>query len=196
MFQVPVRFGVQSTLFGSVVGGEFVSAMLARIDSRGWRMRIGGIFLAIASILSIGMPSLLYEVSRDLGMRYPKDMNWVEARKLAKVIEDNHLSGKIVCDYDGDTAPALAMYEPVKLQRGHWLEVHPSYDPANDIPAREKIYVIYGPRPVARARYAHDGTMGAVTYTACLMGIIERPWPRWIIRALGSPDHPDGLEGP
>ena len=142
MFQVPVRFGVQSTLFGSVVGGVFVSAMIARIDSRRWRWATGGIFLVIASILPIGMPSLLYEVSWDLGMRYPKDMDWVEARKLAKVIGDNHLSKRIVCDYDGDTAPALAVYEPVRLQRGHWLEVHPQYDPADDIPASEKVYVV------------------------------------------------------
>jgi hypothetical protein len=44
--------------------------------------------------------------------------------------------------YETSFAPAIAVFTPVVLYRGHWVEVQPIHDPADDISAGAQTYVV------------------------------------------------------
>ena len=64
------------------------------------------------------------------------------------MIAQNHLGGKLISVYEHSFGPAIAVFTPVTVEKGHWVEVQPLHDPADDLPAEAKVYVI---PPNARA---------------------------------------------
>jgi hypothetical protein len=140
--QDPNRFVAQSTLSGAVVGGLFLAEMLRKIAMPRVRVAIAAAVVAIATIFPLGVPNLLAEASWDAGLRFPVMLDWNRAQKIAAVIASNHLNNRLVWCYETSFGPAIAVFTPITLQRGHWVEVQPLHDPADDLPAEIKVYVI------------------------------------------------------
>ncbi|HKM99506.1 MAG TPA: hypothetical protein VJX23_03250 [Candidatus Binataceae bacterium] len=136
------RFAAQSTLAGSVLGGLFVADMIRRIGAARIRIALATATVAIATILPLGIPNLLAEITWDAGLKFPRPLDWERARAIAAVIDRNHLNDRLVAVYENSFGPAIAVFTPVTLQRGHWVEVQPKRDPALDLSAGVKLYVI------------------------------------------------------
>ena len=47
------------------------------------------------------------------GVRYPRVLDWQEARALAGTIERHGLAEKLVADYQPALCPAIAVYAPI-----------------------------------------------------------------------------------
>ncbi|MGH7247420.1 MAG: hypothetical protein ACREH9_04880, partial [Pseudomonadota bacterium] len=57
-------------------------------------------------------------------------------------IARNHLNGHLLAVYQPSFGPAIAVFTPVVLERGHWVEVQPLHDPAELLSAEVKAYVM------------------------------------------------------
>ncbi|MGO9453616.1 MAG: hypothetical protein ACLQDV_21590 [Candidatus Binataceae bacterium] len=136
------RFAAQSTLAGSVLGGLFVADMIRRIGAARIRIALAAATVAIATVLPLGIPNLLAEITWDAGLKFPRPLDWERARAVAAVIDRNHLNDRLVAVYENSFGPAIAVFTPITLQRGHWVEVQPKRDPALDLSAGVKLYVI------------------------------------------------------
>ena len=136
------RFVAQSTMAGAVLGGLFLADLMHRISGRRARSAFAIAFVAIAMIFPLGIPSLLAEVTWDAGLRFPRPLDWERARGLADVIAQNHLNDRLVAVYQNSFGPSIAVFTPLTLQRGHWVEVQPKVDPALDLSAGGKLYVV------------------------------------------------------
>lgn len=136
------RFLMQSNLAGSVLGGLFLAWLFERCFS-GWRRPLfAALLVAIATLFPLTLPSLALEATWALGPRFPRFLDWSDARTIAGIIERAGLSQRLVSVYAPSFGPALAVYVPIKLEKGHWVEVQPRPDPAERLSAGEKVYVI------------------------------------------------------
>ena len=142
LIQDPNRFVAQSTLAGSVIAGLFLADMMARIGARGLRIAFASTLVGLATFFPLGIPSLVAEASWDAGLKFPLAEDWNDARDVAAVVERNHLNGRLLSVYETSFAPAIAVFTPVVLYRGHWVEVQPIHDPADDISAGAQTYVV------------------------------------------------------
>ena len=142
LIQDPNRFVAQSTLAGSVIAGLFLADMMARIGARGLRIAFASTLVGLATFFPLGIPSLVAEASWDAGLKFPLAEDWNDARDAAAVVERNHLNGRLLSVYETSFAPAIAVFTPVVLYRGHWVEVQPIHDPADDISAGAQTYVV------------------------------------------------------
>ena len=136
------RLAAQSTMAGTVLGGLLVADLTQRIAVPRIRTAIAITMVAIASIFPLGIPSLLAETAWDAGLKFPRPLDWTRARALGAIIERNHLNDRLVAVYQNSLGPAIAVFVPLTLQRGHWVEVQPKHDPARDLPAEGKLYVV------------------------------------------------------
>lgn len=141
LFQDPGRFILQSGLVASVLAGVWLAARLARM--RGMR-RTGcaALIAVIATLCPFGVPRLAAEAAWAAGIRYPRALDWKDARALAAVIEHHRLDQQLVADYQPSLCPAIAVYTPISCDKGHWVEVQPQVDPADALSAARKIYVL------------------------------------------------------
>lgn len=98
--------------------------------------------VVVATVFPLSIPSLAGEISWDAGIRYPRMLNWSEAHQLADIISANHLNNRLLAVYQFSLGPAIAVFTPVTVQRGHWVEVQPVHDPANNVPAGDKTYIV------------------------------------------------------
>lgn len=136
------RFLMQSNLAGSVLGGLFLAWLFERRFS-GWRRPVfASLLVAVATVFPLGLPSLALEATWALGLRFPRFLDWSDARTIAGVIERAGLADRLVSVYAPSYGPALAVYAPIKLERGHWVEVQPRPDPVDRLSAAEKVYVV------------------------------------------------------
>ncbi len=142
LIQDPNRFAAQSTLAGSVIGGFFLADMMARMAAPRIRFALAAFMVALATIFPLGIPNLLAEVAWDAGLHFPRPLDWDEARALAEVLERNHLGASKLSVYETSFGPSIAVFTPVVLYRGHWVEVQPRHDPADDLSAATWIYVV------------------------------------------------------
>jgi len=142
LIQDPNRFVAQSTLAGSVIAGLFLADMMARIGARGLRIAFATTLIIFATFFPLGIPSLVAEASWDAGLKFPLAEDWNNARDVAGVVERNHLNRRLLSVYETSFAPAIAVFTPVVLYRGHWVEVQPIHDPADDISAGAQTYVV------------------------------------------------------
>ncbi len=137
----PGRFILQSGLVASVFGGMLVAGWIER-RKENRRTIWAAILIAIATLCPFGVPALAAEISWAAGVRYPRAINWTRAKALAGVIRDNGLDGKLVADYQPMLCPTIAVYAPITCEKGHWVEVQPPVDPADDLSATDMVYVL------------------------------------------------------
>jgi hypothetical protein len=142
IFQDYTRFVAQVSLAGSTLGGIFLDTQIARIKSIAWQRVAVTAFVIVATIAPIGIPSIAAELTWALGIRYPRMLDWREAEQLADVIEGSGRRGELVNVYYPSFGPALAVFAPIQVQRGHWVEVQPKVDSANFLSVRKVLYVI------------------------------------------------------
>jgi hypothetical protein len=158
LFQDSLRFFLQSTVAAAAIAGVFVATMLARFSGR-IRAVPAGALVMLATVYPLSIPTLPLEAAWAAGHRFPRELDWAEARTLADVVTRNGLSDRIVHSYYDSLSGAMAVYEPrLRQQFGHWGEVRPRRDPARDISAGAKLYVLPVPPddPVLK-RFADAG---------------------------------------
>jgi len=142
VLQDPSRFTAQSTLVGSVLDGVFLADMARRIAAPRLRAAFVAALVAFATIFPLGIPSLLAEITWDAGLKFPRLLDWDRAQSIAEVIADNHLNDRLTAVYQNSFGPSIAVFTPLTLQRGHWVEVQPKVDPALELSAGVKLYVV------------------------------------------------------
>lgn len=142
LFQDYHRFILQSSLAASVLGALLLTHLMGRISREPTRAAFAWGMVALATVFPLSIPSLAGEISWDAGIRYPRMLNWNEARRLAAIIQANHLNGRLLAAYQFSLGPAIAVFTPVTLEKGHWVEVQPLHDPANNLSAGAKTYVV------------------------------------------------------
>ena len=141
LIQDPNRFVAQSALAGCVIAGLFLAAMMDRIAVRAVRVAFATVLVALATIFPLGVPSLAAEALWDAGFHFPLFEDWDQARELARVIGDHHLNNRLIAMYASSAGPAIAVFTPVVLRKGHWVEVQPRHDPGDDLSAGDQTYV-------------------------------------------------------
>ena len=142
LIQDPYRFVLQEGLAGAAVGGVFLSEMARRFEPGRRRLAFALALVALATLFPLGPPSLAGEISWDVGYRYPRMLNWERTRRLAEIIESNHLEGRLLATYQNSLGTAVAVFAPVTVEKGHWVEVRPQHDSADDLSAGAKVYVL------------------------------------------------------
>jgi hypothetical protein len=183
LFQDSQRFFLQWTLCGVVIAGVFLN----RFNIWPW------LVVAVAQIFPLSIPGFVPEVLWATGMKYPRHMEWREAKRLAEVIHANALDRQLVYVYNHSFAPSLAAYYPMTFERGHWVEVQPRPNPANKISAGVKTYVLplpwNDPLLVQYAQYGlvkiHGGTSKSAVITLgnrgelkAIASLVSRTIPR------------------
>jgi len=120
-----------------VIAGLFLAAMMDRIAVRAVRVALATVLVVLATI-----PSLIAEASWDAGLHFPLLEDWDQARELARVIDDHHLNNRLLAMYSSSAGPGIAVFTPVVLRKGHWVEVQPRHDPGDDLSAGAQTYVV------------------------------------------------------
>jgi hypothetical protein len=146
LFQDYTRFLAQATLAMAVVGGLWAASV------RGWlSIRLPAratatlvvVFVALTILPSpLNFPSLLAEGAWVAGIRYPRPLDWQEARTGAGAIVRAGLADRLVNAYNPSECSGFAVYAPLHFEKGHWVEVQPRKDPANALSAGVKVYVL------------------------------------------------------
>jgi hypothetical protein len=142
LLQDPGRFAAQSTLAGSVLGGLLLAWAACSISFPAARRAFAIAIVAIATLLPLEPASIFAEAGWDAGTHFPRMLDWNRARTIAAVIERNHLSAHLLAVYQNSFGPCIAVFTPVVLERGHWVEVQPLHDPAELLSADMKAYVM------------------------------------------------------
>ncbi len=142
LYQDPLRFFLQSTIAASTIAGIFVTALLGRLARPRLRAALTAAVVLLATVFPLSIPSLPVEVAWATGHGFPRELDWNEARALAQVLEQAGLADRIVNSYYDSLSAAMAVYTPLRQEFGHWGEVRPPVNPARDIPAAEKVYVL------------------------------------------------------
>jgi hypothetical protein len=142
LLQDPGRFLLQWPLGGSVAAGLLMADWLGRIDDRRQRVRLTAGITVLATVLPFGLPALAGEIAWEAGNHYPCAINWSRARTLVRSVERAGFGHQLIADYSPELCPALAVYAPISCEKGHWVEVQPLVDPADDVRAASKVYIL------------------------------------------------------
>jgi hypothetical protein len=141
-FQDNLRFMLQSTVAASAIAGIFVASMLFRLGNRsGGGAVLAGLVLT-AQIFPLSIPALPVELAWAAGRGFPRELDWREARALADVLTKAGVRDRIVHSYYDSLSAAMAVYAPLRQEFGHWGEVRPPVNPAREISAGERVYVL------------------------------------------------------
>jgi len=138
----PARLILQSAVAGSVAAGMMLARAMDRIYSRRTAFVLGYTFAGGVIVFPLGVPSLAPEITWDLGLRYPRGIDWNSSNELAREIRRAGLSNRLIADYQPSLCPSLAVFVPVSCEKGHWVEVKPRHDAADDIQAADKAYIV------------------------------------------------------
>ena len=146
LLQDYTRFLAQATLSMAVVGGVWAAAVhgwLSGRAHRGWAAAGATVLVALTILPSpLNFPSLAAEGAWAAGVRYPRPLDWQEARVIAGVLRTSGLASRLVNAYNPSECSGFAVYAPLRFEKGHWVEVQPRHDPANDLSAGAKVYVL------------------------------------------------------
>jgi len=138
----PARFFLHSLLAGSVLGALALETVRRRLVAPWARLAFVTTVVGLTSFIPLAPPSVAAEALWVRGFRYPRLHDWEETRRVAATIERAGLTDHVVSHYGLTHASALAVYAPVRCEKGHWTEVQPVPDPADDLLAAEKVYVL------------------------------------------------------
>jgi hypothetical protein len=146
LLQDYTRFLAQATLSMAVAGGVWAAVARGWLGERGhrrWAAAGATVLVALTIVPSpLNFPSLAAEGAWAAGVRYPRALDWPEARVIAGVIQSAGLAGRLVNAYNPSECIRFAVYAPLRFEKGHWVEVQPRHDPANDLSAGAKVYVL------------------------------------------------------
>jgi hypothetical protein len=141
LLQDASRFLLQGTLAGAALGGVAIAGWLEQPR----RARVAAIVTAalvlVATLFPLGPPALGAEALW-LVARFPRMLDWHELRRVAAALPSEVDHGRIVQGYAVYVPSGLAVWRKIEGERGHWVEVQPQPDPAFDIPAGDKVYVL------------------------------------------------------
>ena len=141
VFQDTGRFLLQWPLGGSVAAGWLVAKQL-RLVELPRRLTYALCIAALATLLPFGLPSLAGEVAWLAGNQYPLAVDWQRTQVTARSIQRAGLTSTLIADYSPTLCPGLAVYADLGCEKGDWIEVQPTRDPADNISAANKTYVI------------------------------------------------------
>ena len=142
LFEDTGRFLLQWPLGGSVAAGWLLANKLAHGGYTPHRIRYAIGIAAVATFLPFGLPSLSGEIAWAAGNHYPLAVDWSSARLLARGIAHAGLARPLITDYSPALCPAIAVYADVSCEKGGWVEVQPRSDPAEQLSAAKKTYII------------------------------------------------------
>jgi len=169
LFQDSQRFFLQSDLALSVVAGIFIVRAFEwwRGSPRSSESRIDRVLaqegsekesqpptrlapaicltvpiLIVAQLFPLSIPGFVPELGWLIGLRFPRMLEWDEAKRLAAILHRQQLDTRLIYVYNHSFAPALAVWVPLTFERGHWVEVQPCPDPADQLSAGVKVYVM------------------------------------------------------
>ncbi|MFH1574310.1 MAG: hypothetical protein ABIG68_10020, partial [Acidobacteriota bacterium] len=115
---------------------------------------------AVASLFPLSLPTLPLELMWATGNGIPRELDWNEARTLARVLEKAGLNDRIVTSYYDSLSAGMAVYTDLRQEYGHWGEVRPPENPAAHIPTADKVYVV--PLPPGDPKLAELAEAGLV----------------------------------
>jgi hypothetical protein len=137
------RFLAQATLPMSVIGGIWVAKMISERKAAKLRYALMGLFLAGTTLpWTLNSSSLIPEFAWLTGIRYPRLIDWSEARAVSGVIQRAGLGHRLIAPYNPSKGVSLAVWAPLQIEKGHWVEVQPRHDPAEELSAGGKVYVL------------------------------------------------------
>jgi hypothetical protein len=142
LYQDSLRFFLQSTIAASAIAGIFVTDVLGRLGRPRLQAAVTAALVLVATVFPLSIPSLPVEFAWAAGRGFPRELDWNEARTLARVLEQAGLADRIVNSYYDSLSAAMAVYRPLRQEFGHWGEVRPAVNPARDLSAAEKVYVL------------------------------------------------------
>jgi hypothetical protein len=76
-----------------------------------------------------------------LRTHYPRMLDWAEMRADAEALRRDDAGG-LVLGYASYVTSAMAVWDDIEAEKGHWIEVRPPVDPADDIGVGEKRYIL------------------------------------------------------
>lgn len=135
------RFVVQGALAGAVAGSCVLVHALARLPHRLAVALLGGL-AAVAVLFPAAPPSLGAEALWLLGFDYPRPIDWREIRAVAEAIERERLQDRLFSVYNISFGSAISVYTSISQELGHWVEVRPVPDPADELLPDDKAYVV------------------------------------------------------
>ena len=141
LFQDASRFLLQGTLAGAALGGVAIAGWLERARRPYSTTAATVALVLVATIFPLGPPALGAEALW-LVARFPRMLDWDELRRVANALPPEADRGRIVQGYAVYVPSGLAAWRRIEGERGHWVEVQPQPDPAFDIPAGDKVYVL------------------------------------------------------
>ncbi len=142
IYQDAVRYLLQSTIAFSVLGGIFVTWLWQRIPRPAWRTAFITLVLLTATLFPLSIPSLAVELGWNLKLDLPRQLDWAEMRAVARVIERDRLNARVLAVYHSGLGDAIAVYTPVRVMFGHWVEVQPKVYSARELPAAAMAYIL------------------------------------------------------
>jgi len=145
------RFVLQGSLAGAALGGVALAQWLERWPRRAWRAAATATLVTIATIFPFGPPALGAEAVWLLA-RFPRMLDWNELRQAAAALPRRVDDGRLVHGYAVYVVSGLAVWRDIQGERGHWIEVQPRPDPAEEISAGDKVYVLALPPGDERLR--------------------------------------------
>ncbi|UCF36231.1 MAG: hypothetical protein JSU96_15610 [Acidobacteriota bacterium] len=141
-FQDRLRFFLQSSIVAAAIAALFLAWLLQRLSGKKIHTILATAIVLVATIFPLGIPSLPIEAVWAAGLGFPRELDWEEARTLAGVMDSAGLGERIVNSYYDSLSGGMAVYSPLHQEYGHWGEVRPRVNPAQDISAGEKLYVL------------------------------------------------------
>jgi hypothetical protein len=186
--QDPSRFILQSALAGSVLGGIAVATWIDGWGSQRRRATATIFLVALATFFPLGIPGLAGKIGW-LTAKYPRMLDWHELKQNALVVRDQVPGSPIVQGYASWVVSGLAVWADIRGEKGHWVEVKPPIDPADDMSVAEKVYVLALPKedPVLTA-WSELGWIkvyGGGDWS-CVLGLGNRPSLEEAIRERNS----------
>jgi hypothetical protein len=180
-FQDPLRLLLQSTIAASAVAGIFLAWILQRWRGT-WRVpTCATAVLLVATLFPLTIPSWPVEFAWAAGHGFPRELDWREARTLAGVLERSGAVGRVVNSYYDSLSAAMAVFLPLRQEFGHWGEVRPAVNPAGNLSAAEKVYVLpLPPEDAALRELASRGWIevhGGSARTTVATLAARPPWP-------------------
>lgn len=157
-FQDNLRFFLQSTVVASVIASIFLARIFQPLHGRRVHTILAIVIVTLATVFPLSIPSLPVEVAWAAGKGFPRELDWNEARSLARVMDEEGVGDRIVHSYYDSLSAAMAVYSPLRQEFGHWGEVRPKVNPARDVSAGEKLYVLaLPPNDTVLQKFASQG---------------------------------------
>jgi hypothetical protein len=175
------RFVLQSPLAGAVLGGVAIGGWLDRWRRPRARALVTAVLVLLATLAPLGVPALGGELLW-LVRPYPRMLDWREMRVVADVVARTEPRPPLVLGFGSWIGSAIAVWVPdVQVEKGHWVEVRPPVDPADDMSAADKLYILAVP--------SGDEVLGAWASRGWLTVLGGGEWSSVVrLGARGAPD--------